>query len=97
MGCDPYERHLFKSKKPQTRLFDRLWVNKLVVVFGQSLDAASAEDLTNGLAILHHRNALKIRQEFAPCCHQRVTAIMTEGCGFTTLTALCHLVTSYAL
>ena len=90
-------RRWFKSKKPQTRLFDRLWVNKIVVIFGQSLDTARAEDSTNGLAILHHRNALKIRQEFAPCCHQRVTAIMTEGCGFSTLTALCHFVTSYAL
>jgi hypothetical protein len=74
-----------------------LWVNKLVVIFGQSFDAARAEDSTNFSAILHHRDVLKIGQEFTPGCHQRVTAIMTEGCGFTTLTALCHLVTSYAL
>jgi uncharacterized protein (DUF697 family) len=74
-----------------------LWVNKLVEIFGQSLDAARAEDSTDSLAILHHSNALKIGQEFPPGCHQRVTAIMTESCGFATLTALCHFVTSYAL
>jgi hypothetical protein len=79
------------------RLFDCLWVNKLVVIFGQSFDAACAKNFTNFSAILHHSNALKIGQEFTPGCHQRVTAIMTESCGFTTLTALCHLVTSFAL
>ena len=80
------------------RLFDVCfkWL-KLTICFGQGFDAARAKYFANFLSVLINGDPLQVRAELSSGCDERVTAIMTEGGGFSTLIALCHLNTFLAL
>jgi len=69
----------------------------LAISLGQGFDAARAKYFANFFAVFHYSNPLQIRAELTSGSDKRVTAIVTEGCGFSTLTALCHLNTFLAL
>lgn len=70
---------------------------KLTISLGQGFDAACAKYFANFLSVFHHGNPLKVGAEFTSSSDEGVTAIVTEGGGFSTLIALCHLNTFLAL
>ena len=63
--------------------------------FAYRLDAFGAQHFMHGAAIFHHERLLQIRFECAIGGALREGAVMTEGCGFATVCAFCHEITSF--
>jgi hypothetical protein len=57
--------------------------------FYHGADALGAQYHANFFAIDHHRNFLKVGAEGPVGCSQGATAVVAEGCGFSTGFTLC--------
>jgi hypothetical protein len=57
----------------------------------QGPNAAGAQRLANHSPVFQDRDLLEVGAKGPASCTQRKAAIVTKGCGFSTVIALCHV------
>ena len=68
-------------------------INNLGSGLCQCFDALGAEHFFYRAAFFHHEGLLQVRFELAVGGSLGEGAVVTEGCGFSTMCAFCHLIT----
>ena len=63
--------------------------------FTHRLDALGAKHLAHGASLFHYQGLLQVRLELAVGGSLGEGTVVTEGCGFPTICAFSHLITSF--